>query len=175
MTATSPYDPEIFVNVSRAVLDTIGIALTNGNRDVPRRMFVGFNRPAEDCCPDLVAWVGNIRAYDGNSPNSGLREDRLLIYNAWAFDITIRLGRCFIDFDADGGPLDGQTIEDFSNELYRDAQVVYIGWVNQWRSSSGVCLTDELSSCTPLTVSSLIDYKDGGCAGWEFTITVGVM
>ena len=175
MTVTSPYDPEIFVNVAKSVLDSVDKSLFLASRDSPSRQFVGFARPPQDCCPDLVAWLGNIRPYDGNGMNSGLREDRLLCHNAWAFDITIRLGRCYIDFDDDGGPLDGQTIEDFSNELYRDAQVIYVNWVNQWRNGSGVCDGDEFDACDPLGIGPLIEYKEGGCAGWEFTITVGVM
>jgi len=175
MTVTSPYDIEVFVNVTKSILNSIVAVMEDKSRDVPARTFVGFDRPAEDYCPDLVAWMNNVRPYDGNGMESGLVEGRLLCFNAWAFDVTIRLGRCYIDFDADGGPLDGRTIEDWSNELYRDAQVVYIGWVNQWRTGTGACAGEELESCDPMNVGPLINFKEGGCAGWEFTITVGVL
>lgn len=103
--------------------------------------------------------------------DGGLKEGRLLCFNAFAFDVTIRLGRCYIDFAADGSTIDHSLVEEWSNELYYDAYVMYVQWIGLWKAG-GVY---ELSTCEPLSVGPMIAYKEGGCAGWEFTISVGVI
>lgn len=165
------HDPNLFVKVAKSILNSVADALAQCNSDVPDCEFVGFARPVEDHCPDLVAWLNNVRPWDGNSMDSGLREGYLLCFNAYAFDVTIRLGRCYIDFGDDGNTLDKATIEDWSNSLYRDGQIMYIGWVSRFKAGQ----VTELGDCDPISIGPLIDYKEGGCAGWEFTITVGVM
>lgn len=164
-------DQDLFVKVAKSILQSAADSLSACGRDVPDCSFVGFNRPVEDHCPDLVAWLNNIRPWDGTSMDSGLREGYLMCFNAYAFDVTIRLGRCYIDFGMDGSTVDGQLVEDWSNELYRDGQVLYIGWVKAWHAGR----VSELGDCDPISIGPLIDYKEGACAGWEFTITVGVM
>lgn len=164
-------DPDLFSTVARSILDGVAAALDACGLDIPPCDFVGFSRPAETSCPDLVAWVTNIRAWDGNTMDSGLQEGRLLCFNAYAFDVTIRLGQCFVDFDDNGNNLPPEIQEDFSSTMYRYAQAMYIGFVAQWRAGN----ISSLGNCDPITVSSLIDYKEGGCGGWEYTVTVGVM
>lgn len=164
-------DPDLFSNVARSILDGVSSALDDCGLDVPPCDFVGFSRPAETSCPDLVAWVTNIRPWDDNTMDGGLVEGRLLCFNAYAFDVTIRLGQCFVDFDENGNNLPPDMQEDFSSALYRYAHVMYIGFVAKWKAGK----VSALDRCDPLSISPMIDYKEGGCGGWEYTVTVGVM
>lgn len=167
---TSLYDKDYFLKVAQSILDGVQQALRCRGIDVPSRSFVGFDRPPQDCCPELVAWLGNVRVWDGNFPES-LRENRLLCFNSYAFDVTIRIGRCFVDVDEKGNALDTQTLEDWSAELYRDAGAIYMGFINEWRNGQ----VTELSRCEPLSLSNMTAYNEGGCAGWEFTVTAGIL
>lgn len=164
-------DKDLFSKVAHSVLDSIGDALTACSLDVPDCAFVGFERPPEVSCPDLVAWVTNVRPWDGNTLDSGLREGRLLCFNAYAFDITIRLGLCYVDFNEDGSNKSPQEQHDLSDQVYRYAHVMYVGWVSRWKAG----LVTELGRCDPLSLSPLISFKEGGCGGWEFTVSVGFM
>lgn len=168
MPVTPLRNPDFFLNIAKSILDSAADALRCNNLEVPDRRFVGFDRPPQDCCPDLVAWLGNIRTWDGQFPDE--QRSELICVNAWAFDVTIRIGRCYVDF-SDDGPLDGGTIEDFSSWLYKDAAALYFGWIAQWRAGQ----VTELTACDPVRVGPMSQYRDGGCAGHEFTITVGVL
>lgn len=161
---------DYFTNVAQSILDSVADALMCHNIDVPSRMFVGFDRPPQDICPELVSWVSNVRPWDGDFPDTR-RSGNLQCFNMYAFDISIRIGRCYIESSDDGQPLDAETLQDWTAELNRDATAIYMGWINQWRAGN----VTELTSYELVTVGSLIPYKDGGCAGWEFTITVGTV
>lgn len=168
MAFTTPFgNPEYFGNVAQSILDSAADALRCQNIDVPQRMYVGFERPAQDCCPDLVAWVSNIRVWDGDFPNTRTN-GRLLATNLYAFDVTIRIGRCYIESDANGQPLDSETLGDFSRALYKDATTLYSGWLYEWRSGN----VAELNNYSAVDIGPCTPYNSGGCAGWEFTITV---
>jgi len=170
MSITPVADTAYFANVGKSILDSAADALECNGVDVPDRMFVGFNRPPQDVCPELVLWISNIRTWDGNFPDTRT-DTRLLCLNAYAFDATIRIGRCYVDVDEHGQPLDTATLEDFSAELYKDVTALYMGWVNQWRGGN----VSELNSYEAVTVSQCTPYSEGGCAGWEFTVTVGTI
>jgi hypothetical protein len=116
-----------------------------------------------------VLWIDNIRTWDGDFPDSR-SNTRLLCTNAYAFDATIRIGRCYIDF-LETGPMPQDEIQDQAAELYKDATALYMGWVAQWRAGN----VDELNDYEAVTVGSLTAYNQGGCAGWEFTVTVGTI
>lgn len=161
----------VFERVARAVIDSISDALTYHNLDVPERRFVGFSRPAEDACPDLVAWVSNIRPWDQNFPDGRANTTLNNFFNGWAFDVNVRLGVCVIDFDGNGQPLDGELLEEWSSTLYHYAHTMYVDWVHRWRAGQ----VNELSECDYVDVGACTDYKEGGCGGWEFRITVGVL
>lgn len=163
-------DPTYFTTVATSILDGMKAALRCNNVEVPDRSFVGFSSPPQDCCPELVAWVTNIRTWDGNFPE-GMREGRLLCFNSYAFDVSVRIGRCYVDSASDGSAIDHRDLQDWSAILYKDASALYIGFIQQWRSGQ----VTELSTCEPLTVGNMTSYNEGGCAGWEFTITVGVL
>jgi len=163
-------DIDYFLKVGESILDAIVASLRCANIEVPDRRFVGFSRPPQDCCPELVAWIGNIRPWDGNFPE-GLVEGRLLCFNSIAFDVTIRIGRCYIDSADDGLGVEPKLLADWAKWLYRDASAIYIGFISQWRAGN----VSELSACEPMTVGNLTQYNEGGCAGHEFTVTVGIL
>jgi hypothetical protein len=157
-----------FLNLGKSILDSLADALECNGLDVPGRVFVGFERPPQDLCPELVVWIGNIRTWDGDFPDTR-SSGRLLCSNGYAFDVSVRIGRCYIDMDEDGQPLDGETLQDWAGELYRDVTALYMGWINQWRAGN----VTELSMYDLVTVGACTQYNSGGCAGHEFTITVG--
>jgi len=170
MPLTDFNDSAFLSNLGNSILESVSDALVCKSLDVPQRRFVGFNRPAQDCCPDLVLWFGNIRVWDGDFPDTRTAGN-LLCANGYSIDATVRIGLCYVDFDADGGPLDAQTIGDFSANLNAYGTALYMGWINQWRAGN----VEELVSCDLVNVGPMTPYYEGGCAGWEFTITVGVM
>lgn len=169
MPFTAISDKDFFLNIATSVLESCAAALDCNGLEVPNRLYVGFDRPPQDCCPELTAWVGNIRPYDAGFPDSR-HAGNLLCLNSWAFDITIRIGRCYVDIDTDGEPLDVETLTDFTRVLYWDASALLFGWVGQWRAGN----VSELTKCDLVNVGAMTQYHEGGCAGQEFTITVGV-
>lgn len=169
MPTTSFADLDFFKNIATSILESAAASLTCNDLEVPARMFVGFDRPPQDCCPELVAWLGNIRTNDIDFPDAR-RAGNLQCFNGYAFDVTIRIGRCFIDF-LNSGPMDGGDIEDLASPLYQDASALYFGWIAQWRAGN----VTELTMCDLVNVGNMTGYAEGGCAGWEFTITVGVV
>lgn len=169
MPATPLSDVDMFMNIATSILQSAAAALECNNISVPDRFYVGFDRPPQDCCPELVAWLGNIRTWDGDFPDTR-SAGNLRCHNGYSFDITIRIGRCYVDFGEEG-PLDTDTIQDWTQELYRDASALFFGWITQWRAGN----VTELDKCDLVNVGTMTQYHEGGCAGQEFTITVGVL
>lgn len=155
------------MNVGQSVLEGLKDALNCLGIEVPSRCYVGFDRPPQDCCPELVVWVGNIRTYTADFP-----EERSLKYGwGYAFDVNVRIGRCYVDMD-DDGPLEPEIIEDWTRALYQDAVAVYHGFLNQWSAGN----IEELADCTAVVgVDHMGQYREGGCAGHEFIIKVNVI
>ncbi len=168
MPITPTRNQQFFINVGTSILESAADALQCYGLDIPDRLFVGFDRPPQDCCPELVAWIDNIRLWDGEFPDTS-RGGGLLQVFGYAFDVTIRIGRCYVDYD-DDGPLDTGTLTDFSGHLYADATALYMGWLHQWRAGN----VTELTKCDLGEIGPMTSYHEGGCAGWEFRITVGV-
>lgn len=169
MPATPLSNPDMFTNMATSILQSVVDALECNNIEVPARLYVGFDRPPQDCCPELTAWLGNIRTWDADFADAR-RAGNLQCYNGYAFDITIRIGRCYVDYD-ENGPMDTTTISDWTRILNQDASALYFGWISEWRAGN----VTELESCDLVNVGAMIAYHEGGCAGWEFTITVGVL
>lgn len=169
MPVTPTRNIEFFMNVGRSILDSAIDALECYDLDVPDRAFVGFDEPPQDCCPELVVWLGNVRTWDGDFPDSRNSGD-LKMHIGYAMDCTIRIGRCYIDVDEHGQPIDPTIIEDWTQALYADATALFIGWIGQWQAGN----VSELDACDLVTVSALTQYHDGGCAGHQFTVTVGM-
>lgn len=165
MPVTPISNTDFFMNMGKSILGSCVDALQCNGLAIPDRLYVGFDRPPQDCCPELTVWVGNIRTwdvdFDANGPN-------LRMHNGYCFDVTIRIGRCYLDMDKNGQPLDTETIEDWTRVLYRDAAALYFGWIGQWRGNS----VSELTKCDLVKVSPMSQYHEGGCAGHEFTVTV---
>jgi hypothetical protein len=155
------------LNIATSILDGAADALRCNGLDVPARQYVGFNRPPQDCCPELTAWTHNIRTWDGEFPDTS-RGGGLLCVWGYSFDVTIRIGRCYWDTTEDGKPLDVETLTTFTNPLYKDATALYVGWLGQWKAGN----ITELEKCDLVTISSMQPYREGTCAGWEFTVTV---
>jgi hypothetical protein len=160
--------PDYFMNVGNSMLASLVAALQCHGIDVPDRTFVGFNRPPQDCCPELVGWFGNIRTWDGDFPDSRLSGDLKCVWG-YAFDFTVRIGRCYVDIDQEGNPIDAETLASWNAHLYADISALYTGWLAQWKAGA----VTELSNYELVTIGTAQPYNDGGCAGWEFTITVG--
>jgi len=169
MSITPVSNTGYFFNVGNSILDSLVNALNCNGLDVPDRRFVGFEEPPQDCCPDLVLWISNIRPWDGDFPDTR-NNGRLLCTNAYAFDVTVRIGRCYLDYLEDGA-MPEQDIEDQSKIMYADATALYMGWVAQWRSGN----VTELNNYEAVTVGTLTSYTEGACGGWQFTITVSTI
>lgn len=169
MPVTKTRDVEFFMNIGQSILDAVVLALECYDLDVPDRVFVGFDEPPQDCCPELVCWLGNVRTWDGEFPDTRLTTD-LKMSIGYAIDCTVRIGRCYVDVDENGTPMDAAILADWTQALYADASALYFGFIHQWQAG----YVTELSACDLLTVGGLTQYNDGGCAGHQFTITVGV-
>lgn len=167
MPVTPTRSAQFFLSVATSILESCADALRCYSLDVPERFYVGFDRPPQDCCPELVAWVGNVRTWDGDFPDTR-RSGNIQCVVGYAFDVTIRIGRCYVDY-TDEGPLDVETLMDFTAPLYADATALYVGWIGQWKAGN----VTELSACDLVTVGAMTQYHEGGCAGHEFVITVG--
>jgi len=169
MPFTAISDKDFFLNVATSILESCIDALDCNGLEIPSRVYVGFDRPPQDCCPELTAWVGNIRPFDASFPD-GRHFGNLVCVNSYSFDVTIRIGRCYVDIDTDGHALDVGTLTDMTRPLYWDVSALFIGWIAQWRAGN----VSELTGCDLVNVGAMTQYHEGGCAGHEFTITVGV-
>lgn len=168
MPVTAIGNAQFFMNVGQSILDSAADALTCYDIDVPERLFVGFDEPPQDCCPELVLWLGNVRLWDGDFPETRTTTN-LQHHWGYAFDVTVRIGRCYVDVDDQGNPIDPDVLADWNQALYADGTALFVGWLSQWRAGN----VSELSACDLLTVGTMTQYNEGGCAGHQFTITVG--
>mgnify|MGYP001557842829 CR=1 FL=1 len=168
MSTLSVTDPDFLLKFGNTVKDSLVSLLEECQQEVPDRVVLAFNRPPQDCCPELAVWVDNMRPWDG-VPFEGLQFGHLQCFNLWAVDVGVRIGRCYVDIDGSGNPIDPQSIEDLARPIYRDGNILYVGWVAKFRAKE-IC---QICPCDIGTVSNLISYNEGGCAGWEFIVTVG--
>lgn len=169
MTILQVGDPNFLLHLGQVALDSLVDTLAECEQDIPPRRVVSFTESPEDCCPDLNVWIDNFRVWDG-SPFDGLQLGYLSCTNMWAVDISVRIGRCYIDVDQTSlNPLSAEDLAELSAQIYRDGNILYLGWIAKLRDNE-IC---NLPRYTLGTVSSLLAYNDGGCAGWRFTITLG--
>ncbi len=167
MPAITPLsDPDVIQNVGASILESIVTALTDCNLAVPERRFVAFCEPPQDCCPDLVVWPTAIRP-DDLIQGQGLTRGFFLCNNMWTIDYKVRLGLCYVDTDAQNKPLPPATLDGMSAELHQYWWCVYMNWA--CRAKNG--LISELGQCDKFGVSEAECYAEGGCAGFEFTVT----
>jgi hypothetical protein len=169
VTITPTRNKDFFINVATSILGSAVDSLECYGLTVPPRIYVGFDRPPQDCCPELTAWVHNLRNWNGEFPETN-QENSWLCVVGYAFDVTIRIGRCYWDLEESGASMPVEDLTQLNTEMYRDLTALYMGWIHQWRAGN----VTELTKCDLGAVGAAQPYREGGCAGWEFTITVGV-
>lgn len=167
MTLTSPTplpDSDSLFNLLESVEHAVALSLTCEGRSVYTwRRIVGWAEPPTDCCPEIAVWGGNLR------PDPAVMFDgmRAICTTAWLFDINIRVSECFIDVDENGKPLPAEHINAYSRALYALLHDAFFGFWCRWVNGQ----IDELEPCTPITILSTTEYAEGGCAGFQFTVT----
>lgn len=164
---TETYNPDVIYNIARSILESLVTSLSSDGIKVPQRAYVGFSNPPEDCCPDLVVWASSPRVSDSAGFDGGFRENQLMCTGIWYADFNVRLGDCYVD-TIDGQPLDTRTLSDMAKDKYRVAHAL-TRWVCRIRSEGVIPELQTLDS--NVKVSALTDYNQGGCAGWQLTIT----
>jgi hypothetical protein len=171
MASTTPNtNPLVFHTIGESIIDSLTSWMSEHGVEPPARRWVGFSNPPEDCCPDLVVWADNLRLWDAQSFDGGLRENRLMCNNVWALDYTIRFGVCYWEVDNEGHLLDLGTLSSNAVDLYHIGHSM-LGWLQQIRSG----IIEELQpSASDVKPSPITSYNQGGCAGWQVTLTVGV-
>lgn len=168
----NPSDPNLSNLLAQTALDGIVGAIAKAGLTPIKRAYVGVGPvPAEDCCPDIVVWVSNIRLWDGNAPDT-LTEGRILEHFGIAFDINARIGDCF--WELTGGtatkkpvPETPKRISAMSNPIHQYGTAAYLGAVNALGNLPACNVSVHPQPANP--------YQDGGCAGFIFTIGVSVV
>jgi hypothetical protein len=162
----SAADPDVYNNVIDVFSASIANRYAEDGLDAIGRTFIGMGPiPAEDCCPDLVYWVSNVRPYDATPPD-GLRENALGVHWGIAFDVNVRVGQCYLEGD-DKGAFPAATITGYSEILNRYGHSTYMG---------ALTAMDDFGTCDVLlTPQAMYPFQSGGCAGWQFAITVAVL
>ena len=165
---TSKTHVNLFNLVGEAVVDSIGARYLSDGLVAISRAYIGMGPvPSEDCCPDLVVWISNVTVFDATPP-SGLREGELGTHWGLAFDVNVRVGLCFFEW-VDGNPAPPEDITAMAEELNRYGHSTYIGaLLVKSQSGMGDCAIS-------LTPQPMFPFQSGGCAGWQFAITVGTL
>lgn len=164
----SPTDPTVPQYVAEIALEGIKAALAANGLTAIKRAYVGVGPvPAEDCCPDIVVWITNIRLWDGNAPDT-LTENRVLDHFGLAFNVNARIGDCFWELDpATNKPFPHTEISKMSKKINDYGTAAYLGTIQA---------LGEMDHCNvsvhPVTADP---YQDGGCGGFIFTVGVSVV
>lgn len=167
----TPENPHLFGLVAGKLLDGIEKGLSRNGLKPIKRTYVGMGPvPSEDCCPDLVAWITNVRIFDQQAPDT-LAENRVLIHFGMAFDINIRIGECFFEVDPENPKalVAPKQIEQWANVINDYGQVAY------WEGLKAMLHDPDLQCGTSITPGYMNPYQGGGCGGFQFAITVGVL
>lgn len=164
----SPFDPTTPNQLAQVVLNGITGAIAGAGLPVIKRAYVGVGPvPAEDCCPDIVVWITNIRLWDGSAPDT-LTENRTLNHWGVAFDINARVGDCFWELvPGTDKPDTPANITKMSAPINTYGTASFLGAV-QALEALDICNV----SIHPRTADP---YQDGGCAGFQFIIGVGII
>jgi hypothetical protein len=161
-------DPKVLNLLANTALDGITAAIAENNLPKIKRSYVGVGPiPAEDCCPDLVAWITNIRLWDQASPDT-LIENRVLVHFGLAFNINIRIGDCFWELDPKTmNPYPPDEITKMSDRINQYGVTAYL---------AAITALHDLGACNlgvhPLSADP---YQDGGCGGFTFAIGVSLI
>lgn len=167
----TPNNPHVFSLIANKLLDGIQKALSEaGIPPIPRR-YVGMGpTPSQDCCPDLVGWISNVRLYDQQAPDT-LGEGRILNHFGMAFDVNIRIGECFFEVNPDDPK---QIVAPKQLDAWTD-KINALGSVAYWGGINALANDTDLQCGTSITPGYMNPYQDGGCGGFQFAITVGLL
>lgn len=165
----NPFDPKLPNQLAQVALDGIVGAIAGAGLTQIKRAYVGVGPvPAEDCCPDIVVWISNIRLWDGVAPDT-LTENRVLEHG-WgvAFNINARIGDCFWELvPGTTRPEPAANITQMSESINAYGFAGFLGAVQALSA---------LDTCNASVHPQNADpFQDGGCAGFIFTIGVGVI
>lgn len=159
------YETDSLFDLLESVEHAVALSLTCGGRTVNSwRRIVGWSDPPQDCCPEIAVWGGSLRPDPANTV-PGMRPHCTQL---WLYDVTIRVSQCFIDADEMGEPLPAAQINDYSRQLYALKHDMFTGFWCRWVNGQ----IDQITNCTPLSISPTSEYAQGGCAGAQFTVTV---
>lgn len=162
-------DINVFNDVAQILLEGIETGITEAGLPQISRAYIATGPiPAEDCCPDLVVWVSNIRFYDVASPDS-LQENRLLEHFGMAFDLNVRLGLCYIESDESGQPSSADVLHNWSQEINRYSHTAYLRGVQALHTNT------ELDCIASISPRAAEPYNLGGCAGISYSVSVGIL
>lgn len=165
LTDRNPYQA-----LAERYLRLIHQSINNAGLTVPEITGVVMTRPPEDCCPDLVVWVENVRPFDLTFP-SGMNENRMLSHFAMAFDLFVRLGQCYIESDDKGNLMDIGILQEWTSNINEYINPIYT--IPLFEIAKG-CV-DEFGECgQTFLASNLNGYNLGGCAGYEYVVTIGL-
>jgi hypothetical protein len=166
----NPSNPELFQLVAGKILEGVTTGFANAGLSPIKRRYVGLGPvPSEDCCPDLVAWISNVRVFD-ELPPDGLREARILSHYGIAFDVNIRVGDCYFEVNPDNPReiVSAEQLERWSDKINSYGQIAFVAGIQ-------ALVGDPDMQCgTSITPGVMNPYQEGGCAGFSFAITVGV-
>lgn len=168
------FDPNIGNEIGELVLSRIQAALQHRELPTITRNYIGMGPvPAEDCCPDLVGWVTNLRLWDGISPDS-LRENRVVhgLFGI-SFDFNVRLGLCYLEGDGEGA-FDSATIDAQSQNLNKYGFVAYLAAVDAFTDFTYNCGGDRPCEIDVLP-QPMFPYNQGACAGWNMVFSISIL
>lgn len=163
--------PDIVNTIADAVLQGMVNAISSCGLEPITRAYVGFGpTPSEDCCPDLVVWATNYRLYDQSAPDT-LIEAGILQHFGLAFDLSIRLGLPF--FEMDGDKLTStENIRVMSGRLNEYGRVAYLSSALTANQHSDIQPIENITFVAPTPAS---EFQSGGCAGFQWSITFGLL
>lgn len=167
----NPFDPDTPNQVAETVLRGIEAAIGEAGLAKINRAYIGLGpTPVEDCCPDLVVWVSNIRLWDSNPPDT-LIENEILTHFGVAFNINVRVGECFWELvqkgDKEFVPAPPQEITNMSKIINRYGMASFLGAIK---------VLMDLEQCgLSVTPYSSDPFQDGGCGGYNFVFAVGLV
>lgn len=160
-------DPNLFNSVALVILEGMEAQIQASGLKMIKRSYHGFGPiPSEDCCPDLVVWISNIRLWDSDAPDT-LQENRILKHFGIAFDVNVRIGECFFEVDSKGELIHTADVMKMSGAINKYAHAAYLGSVNS--------LLNLLQCGVNVTPGSAFPFQEGGCAGFTWAITVSVI
>jgi hypothetical protein len=162
-------EDDVFNAVADKLLTSIQVGIAEAGLPAIKRQYVGMGPvPSEDCCPDVVVWVSNVRFYDSAAPDT-LRENRLLEHFGMAFDVNVRIGVCFFEMDGEGKLIDLETVDGWAKLANRYGHTAYL------RGIQGLLNDSDLTCLASITPQPMYPFQDGGCAGYTYSVSVGVL